>query len=64
MKLEKCPQEEKRSIEEDECGGNRTRDIEVEEEAGEMAQQVRTPTALLKVMSSNPRNHMVAHNHL
>ena len=31
--------------------------------AGEMAQQVRTLTGLLKVMSSNPSNHMVAHNH-
>jgi hypothetical protein len=31
--------------------------------AGEMAQQVRALTALLKVLSSNPRNHMVAHNH-
>jgi hypothetical protein len=37
--------------------------------AGEMAQQLRAPTALLKVvslkvMSSNPSNHMMAHNHL
>jgi hypothetical protein len=31
--------------------------------AGEMAQQLRAPTALPKVMSSNPSNHMVAHNH-
>jgi hypothetical protein len=31
--------------------------------AGEMAQRVRALTALLKVMSSNPSNHMVAHNH-
>jgi hypothetical protein len=31
--------------------------------AGEMAQQVRAPTALPKVLSSNPSNHMVAHNH-
>jgi hypothetical protein len=30
---------------------------------GEMAQQLRALTALLKVMSSNPSNHMVAHNH-
>jgi hypothetical protein len=29
-----------------------------------MAQQLRALTALLKVMSSIPRNHMVAHNHL
>jgi hypothetical protein len=32
--------------------------------AGEMAQRLRTLTALLKVLSSNPSNHMVAHNHL
>jgi hypothetical protein len=32
--------------------------------AGEMAQQLRTLTALLKVLSSNPSNYMVAHNHL
>jgi hypothetical protein len=32
--------------------------------AGEMAQQSRALTALLKVLSSNPSNHMVAHNHL
>jgi hypothetical protein len=31
--------------------------------AGEMAKQVRALTALLKVLSSNPSNHMVAHNH-
>jgi hypothetical protein len=31
--------------------------------AGEMAQQVRTLTSLPKVLSSNPSNHMVAHNH-
>jgi hypothetical protein len=31
--------------------------------AGEMAQRVKALTALLKVMSSNPSNHMVAHNH-
>jgi hypothetical protein len=31
--------------------------------AGEMAQRVRALTALPKVMSSNPSNHMVAHNH-
>jgi hypothetical protein len=28
-----------------------------------MAQWVRAPTALPKVQSSNPSNHMVAHNH-
>jgi hypothetical protein len=31
--------------------------------AGEMAQQVRALTALPKVLSSNPSNHMVTHNH-
>jgi hypothetical protein len=28
-----------------------------------MAQRLRALTALLKVLSSNPSNHMVAHNH-
>ena len=32
--------------------------------AGEMAQWLRVLTALPKVLSSNPSNHMVAHNHL
>jgi hypothetical protein len=31
--------------------------------AGKMAQRLRALTALLKVLSSNPSNHMVAHNH-
>ena len=31
--------------------------------AGEVAQWLRAVTALLKVLSSNPSNHMVAHNH-
>jgi hypothetical protein len=31
--------------------------------AGKMAQQVRALTALPKVLSSIPSNHMVAHNH-
>jgi hypothetical protein len=31
---------------------------------GEMAQRLRALTALLEVLSSNPSNHMVAHNHL
>jgi hypothetical protein len=31
--------------------------------AGEMAEWVRALIALLKVLSSNPSNHMVAHNH-
>jgi hypothetical protein len=35
-----------------------------EEGAGEMAQRLRALTALLKVLSSNPSNHTVAHNHL
>jgi hypothetical protein len=29
-----------------------------------MAQRVRALTTLLKVLSSNPSNHIVAHNHL
>jgi hypothetical protein len=33
-------------------------------QATEMAQQLRTLTALPKVSSSNPSNHMVAYNHL
>jgi hypothetical protein len=37
---------------------------EIQEKAGEMAQWFRALTALLKVLSSNPSNHMVAHNHL
>jgi hypothetical protein len=32
--------------------------------AGEMAQWLRTLTALPEVLSSIPSNHMVAHNHL
>jgi hypothetical protein len=31
---------------------------------GEMAQQLRALTVLPEVLSSNPSNHMVAHNHL
>jgi hypothetical protein len=31
---------------------------------GEMAQRLRALTALPKVLSSIPSNHMVAHNHL
>jgi hypothetical protein len=43
----------------------RYRQLRVEGEgAGEMAQQLRTLTVLPEVMSSNPSNHMVAHNHL
>ena len=32
--------------------------------AGEMAQRLRALIALPEVLSSNPSNHMVAHNHL
>jgi hypothetical protein len=32
--------------------------------AGEMAQQLRALTVLPEVLSSIPRNHIVAHNHL
>jgi hypothetical protein len=31
--------------------------------AGKLAQWIRALTAFLKVLSSNPSNHMVAHNH-
>jgi hypothetical protein len=31
--------------------------------AGEMAQRLRVSAALLKAVSSNPSNHMMAHNH-
>jgi hypothetical protein len=31
--------------------------------AGDMAQRIRALTALPKVLSSNPSNHMVTHNH-
>ena len=31
--------------------------------AGEMAQRVKALTALPKILSSNPSNHMVAHSH-
>jgi hypothetical protein len=31
--------------------------------AGKMVQWVRALTTLLKVLSSNPNNHMVPHNH-
>ena len=34
------------------------------ERAGEMTQPLRARTALPEVLSSNPSNHMVAHNHL
>jgi hypothetical protein len=34
------------------------------ERAREMAQWIRTMTALPEVLSSNPSNYMMAHNHL
>jgi hypothetical protein len=37
--------------------------IRLNRRAGKMAQPVRALTALPKVPSSNPSNHMVAHNH-
>jgi hypothetical protein len=36
---------------------------EIQEGAGEMAQRLRALTALPKVLSSNPSNHMMARNH-
>jgi hypothetical protein len=38
-------------------------DLKLWDQAGGMAQRVRALTVLLKVLSSNPSNHMVAHNH-
>jgi hypothetical protein len=38
--------------------------LEMQVRAGEMAQQLRAQIALPKVLSSNPRDHMAAHNHL
>jgi hypothetical protein len=35
----------------------------ISEGAGEMSQRLRALTALLKVLSSIPSNHMVAYNH-
>jgi hypothetical protein len=50
------------------CGKGRYQDwlvkSKVLSQAGEMAQQLRALTALPKVPSSNPSNHMVAQNHL
>jgi hypothetical protein len=43
---------------------NKTTKIKKFPGAGEMAQGLRAPTALPKVLSSNPSNHMVAHTHL
>jgi hypothetical protein len=39
-------------------------DLKTATEAGEMAQWLRAVTALPKVLSSIPSNHMVAHNNL
>ena len=44
-------------------GSHGTVDSKKLSRAGEMAQWLRALTALLKVLSSNPSNHMVAHNH-
>jgi hypothetical protein len=38
--------------------------IKLSTRAGEMAQRLRALTALSKVLSSIPSNHMVVHNHL
>jgi hypothetical protein len=38
-------------------------ELKVKAGAGEMAQRLRALTILPKVLSSNPSNHMVAHNH-
>ena len=38
--------------------------LEIKQRAGEMAQWLRALTVLTKVQSSNPINHIVAHNHL
>jgi hypothetical protein len=38
--------------------------IKINKGAGESTQQLRALTALPEVLSSIPRNHMVAHNHL
>jgi hypothetical protein len=38
-------------------------EIRVLLQADEMAQQLKALTVLPKVLSSNPSNHMVAHNH-
>ena len=43
------------------CCGQSARNVEGW--AGEMAQWLRALTTLLEVLSSNPSNHMEAHNH-
>lgn len=40
------------------------RSLKTKPRAGEIVQRLRTPTALPEVLSSNPSNHMGAHNHL
>jgi hypothetical protein len=46
------------------CSPNiKNNDKKLKYRAGEMAQRLRAPTAFLKVLSSNPSNHMVAYNH-
>jgi hypothetical protein len=42
---------------------NKKNNLKGERWVVEMAQRVRAQTALPKVPSSNPSNHMVAHNH-
>jgi hypothetical protein len=44
-----------------EAGGSGVQDDPLQ--AGEMAQRLRALIAFPKVLSSNPSNHMVAHNH-
>jgi hypothetical protein len=41
----------------------RNLDSKNQKRAGEMAQWLRALTSLPKILSSNPNNHMVAHNH-
>jgi hypothetical protein len=43
---------------------NKTKQNKTKPEAGGMAHWLRAPTAVTVVLSSIPRNHMVAHNHL
>jgi hypothetical protein len=43
---------------------NSTASLKDKPGAGEMAQQIKALTALPKVLSSNPSNHMVVHNHM
>jgi hypothetical protein len=61
IKRKRGERKKRRRGEEDEEGGRRRGGGGG---AGEMALQLRTPTAPPEVLSSIPRNHMVAHNHL